>query len=175
MTHITWIMSHYFGKSDSDNAFQQSKILILHLVCSHLPEGSRDPDTAWNTTEQGWLMKMIWTSFRVSMWNEIIWGHFCQKPYGSIRKYWTGLILNSVYWNEKAKTINLRIKISIDVVYVFWAIVHNNFSFEWFRIWPIYSFMITESRVSVFLLVSSLFLFFEIANIKFHFWSFKNF
>ena len=85
MTNITWFMPDDFEKSYSDNAFQQSKMLILHLVCSHLPEpSSRDPDTAWNTTEQGWLMKIIWTPFRVSMRNENIWGHICQKPYGSI-------------------------------------------------------------------------------------------
>ena len=61
------------------------------------------------------------------------------------------------------KTIDLRIKIMIDVVDVFWAVVHNNFSFEWFRICE--SILITKSSISVFLMISFLFFLFEITNI----------
>ena len=107
--------------------------------------GSRDPDTAWNTTEKGWLMKIIWKSLSVWVCEMKLYGAiFAKKPYGSIlrelyRKIYTGPMVNLAHRKEKEemKTINLRIKISIDVVDVFWAVIHNDFSFECFRIWSI--------------------------------------
>ena len=107
MSHITWIMSHYFEKSDSDSAFQQSKTLILHLVCSHLPDpGFERPRhcVKYNGTrliDENYMNVLI----RVSMRNENIWGHFCQKPYGSILqelwKIYTGPMVDFTHRNEE--------------------------------------------------------------------------
>ena len=178
MNHVTCF---FFEKSDSDNGFQQSKILIIHLVYSHLPEPGFERlrhCVKYNGTrliDENYLNVLPCEYVK---WNYM--GPFLPKTIwfdtsGNIGNiYRSNAQISPKKWGIKNHNLNLRIKISIDIVYVFWAVVHNNFSFEWFRIWSIQSFMITESRVSVFLLVAFLFFFFEIPNIKFYFWSLKN-
>ena len=66
---MLWLMSHdsfytiwpiiFWGLSTVKNS-RPSPVLFAPARTQSF--SSKDPDTAWNTTEQGWLMKMIWKS-----------------------------------------------------------------------------------------------------------------